>query len=119
MRREARIRENYDRIAASLSSTESSKFAARHPTRVIPDTNGKSHIFNTLLYEMDYVMRCNVHVGMFALSKTEIKKDTKEIEKHSDLTVSSTSVRLFFIARLLTWYILLLSLYVITAYNRL
>lgn len=41
MRREARIRENYDRIAASLISAESSKFAARHPTRVVPDVNGK------------------------------------------------------------------------------
>ena len=41
LRREARIRENYDRIAALLSSTESTKFAARHPTRVVPDVNGK------------------------------------------------------------------------------
>ena len=31
---------------------------------------------------------CVVVAGMFGLSKTEMKKDTKEIEKHSDFTVS-------------------------------
>lgn len=59
-RREARIRENYERIFASLINPDSAKFAARYPTRVIPDVP-----------------------GIFGLSKTEIKKDTKEIDKLS------------------------------------
>eukprot|EP00599_Poterioochromonas_sp_BG-1_P001332 CAMPEP_0173139370 /NCGR_PEP_ID=MMETSP1105-20130129/4221_1 /TAXON_ID=2985 /ORGANISM="Ochromonas sp., Strain BG-1" /LENGTH=760 /DNA_ID=CAMNT_0014052095 /DNA_START=44 /DNA_END=2322 /DNA_ORIENTATION=- len=59
-RREARIRENYDRIFATLINPDSARFAARHPTRVIPDVP-----------------------GIFGLSKTEVKKDTKEIEKLS------------------------------------
>lgn len=39
-RREARIREHYDRISAALTNTDSTRFAARHPTRVIPDVPG-------------------------------------------------------------------------------
>lgn len=64
-RREARIRENYDRIFASLINPDSAKFAARHPTRVIPDVP-----------------------GIFGLSKGEVKKDTKEIDKCSTFAVS-------------------------------
>jgi hypothetical protein len=40
-RREAKIREQYDRISAALLNTDSSKFAARNPTRVIPAVPGK------------------------------------------------------------------------------
>jgi hypothetical protein len=40
-RKEAKIRENYDRIFAQIVNPDSSKFAARHPTRVIPDVPGE------------------------------------------------------------------------------
>jgi hypothetical protein len=64
-RREAKIRENYDRIFASLINPDSAKFAARHPTRVIPDVP-----------------------GIFGVSKSDIKKDAKEIEKSTFMMVS-------------------------------
>ena len=60
-RREARIREHYDRISAALTNTDSTRFAARHPTRVIPDVP-----------------------GIMELSKNEVKRDTKDIERHSE-----------------------------------
>ncbi len=39
-RREQRIRESFDRIQASVITSDSHKFAARHPTRVVPDIPG-------------------------------------------------------------------------------
>eukprot|EP00428_Durinskia_dybowskii_P087095 CAMPEP_0170449072 /NCGR_PEP_ID=MMETSP0117_2-20130122/51051_1 /TAXON_ID=400756 /ORGANISM="Durinskia baltica, Strain CSIRO CS-38" /LENGTH=841 /DNA_ID=CAMNT_0010710293 /DNA_START=62 /DNA_END=2590 /DNA_ORIENTATION=- len=63
LRREARIRENYDRISATLSSNDSK--ATKNPTRIIPDAP-----------------------GFQILTKAEIKRDTKDIEKNSTFAPS-------------------------------
>eukprot|EP01031_Cornospumella_fuschlensis_P025013 gene25013-30214_t len=59
-RREAKIREHYDRISAVLLSNDSLKYAARNPTRVIPAVP-----------------------GFEPLTKAEVKRDCKDMEKAS------------------------------------
>mmetsp|Transcript_38922 Transcript_38922/g.67354 ORF Transcript_38922/g.67354 Transcript_38922/m.67354 type:complete len:818 (-) Transcript_38922:66-2519(-) len=63
LRREARIRENYDRISAALTLSDSK--STKNPTRNVPDVP-----------------------GFQSLSKTEIKRDTKDIEKNSNFSFS-------------------------------
>eukprot|EP01031_Cornospumella_fuschlensis_P035761 gene35761-43377_t len=68
-RREAKIREHYDRISAVLLSNDSLKYAARNPTRVIP--------------AVPVIIMILCKIGFEPLTKAEVKRDCKDMEKSS------------------------------------
>ena len=54
MKREAKIKENYDRISAALVAHDSK--TNKNPTRIIPDVPGTASIFHKYYYGDDVQM---------------------------------------------------------------
>lgn len=86
LRREARIRENYDRISAALTLSDSK--STKNPTRNVPDVPGTVDYLCNISSKGPEFYCTSIHsTGFQSLSKTEIKRDTKDIEKNSNFSV--------------------------------
>lgn len=62
------------------------KLLTKTPTRTIPDILGE--INGAFCYTIYILITENIFIGFVALSKTEIKKDTKEINRGYSFTVT-------------------------------
>jgi hypothetical protein len=83
--------EDSDRVRASLHAPDP-KLATRNPTRVLPDVAGKSsRIYGDNIENAnsttDLTFFQSLLAGFTSLSKNEIKRDTREIDKRSGLMV--------------------------------
>jgi hypothetical protein len=84
--------EDSDRVRASLHAPDP-KLATRNPTRVLPDVAGERS-YSILCINLPHSSHFNslnhprfCLQGFTSLSKNEIKRDTREIDKRSGLMV--------------------------------